>query len=290
MDSIQGAKQNKRFYRIRKNYFAIFGRQFLMIILTILSLYPVFFMIITAIKSKEEYVFNKFNLPKSLAWSNFYEVFVGKNFGQWFINSIILAIGSVVLCLILGVLASFALSRYQFKMRESILNFIVALMVIPPVIMVVPMFVFMARINMINSIAGVIMIYAGLTLPFSIYLLTTFFRSIPQAIIDSSAIDGCSSFRTLRSIILPLSMPPIITLIVVNSLWVWNELMIALIFLQKDELKTLMVGITVFKSRYSINIPLTMMGLLVITIPMVLLYLFGQKYFVQGLVSGSLKE
>ncbi|MCX6347135.1 MAG: carbohydrate ABC transporter permease, partial [Actinobacteria bacterium] len=84
--------------------------------------------------------------------------------------------------------------------------------------------------------------------------------------------------------------PPIITLIVVNSLWVWNELMIALIFLQKDELKTLMVGITVFKSRYSINIPLTMMGLLVITIPMVLLYLFGQKYFVQGLVSGSLKE
>jgi len=85
-------------------------------------------------------------------------------------------------------------------------------------------------------------------------------------------------------------MPPIITLIVVNSLWVWNELMIALIFLQKDELKTLMVGITVFKSRYNINIPLTMMGLVVITVPMIALYLFGQKYFVQGLVAGSLKE
>ncbi|MHB8279002.1 MAG: carbohydrate ABC transporter permease [Candidatus Humimicrobiaceae bacterium] len=290
MDDIQPAKQNKTFYRIRKNYFAIFGRQFLMIMLSILSLYPVFFMIITSIKSKEEYVFNKFSIPKSLSWSNFYEVFVGKNFGQWFLNSIILTAGAVVLCLFLGILASFALSRYQFKIRDTILNFIVALMVIPPVIMVVPLFVFMARINMINSIAGVIMLYAGLTLPFSIYLLTTFFRSIPQAIIDSSSIDGCSSFRTLRSIILPLSMPPIITLIVVNSLWVWNELMIALIFLQKDELKTLMVGITVFKSRYSINIPLTMMGLLVITIPMVLLYLFGQKYFVQGLVSGSLKE
>lgn len=107
---------------------------------------------------------------------------------------------------------------------------------------------------------------------------------------DSSYIDGCSSLRTLTSIVMPLSKPPIITLIVVNSLWVWNELMIALIFLQKDELKTLMVGITVFKSRYNINIPLTMMGLVVITIPMVALYLFGQKYFVQGLVSGSLKE
>ena len=174
-------------------------------------------------------------------------------------------------------------------MSESILGFIISLMVIPPVVMVIPLFIFMVKISLVNTYAGVILIYSGLTLPFSIYLLTTFFKSIPQAIIDSAFIDGCSSFKTLTNIILPLSMPPIITLIVVNSLWVWNELMIALIFLQKDQLKTLMVGITVFKSRYNINIPLTMMGLVVITIPMVALYLFGQKYFVKGLISGSVK-
>lgn len=277
-------------YHVRKNYFAFFGRQFLLVILTLISLYPIFFMLTTSIKSKEEYVFNKFSFPKSIAWLNFQEVFVGKNFAQWFLNSIVLTVGAVILSLALAILASYALSRYQFKIRDWILNFIIALMVIPPVIMVVPLFVFMVKLKLINSIAGVIIIYAGLTLPFSIYLLTTFFRSVPQAILDSSYIDGCSSFRTLTSIVLPLSKPPIITLIVVNSLWVWNELMIALIFLQKDELKTLMVGITVFKSRYNINIPLTMMGLVVITIPMVALYLFGQKYFVQGLTSGSLKE
>jgi raffinose/stachyose/melibiose transport system permease protein len=277
-------------FRVRKNYFAFFGRQFLLIILTIISLYPVFFMIMTALKSQDEYVFNKFSFPKSISWNNFYEVFVGKNFEQWFLNSIALTVGSVILSLAIAILASYALSRYQFKIRDTILNFVISLMVIPPVIMVVPLFVFMSKVKLINSIPGVILIYAGLTLPFSIYLLTTFFRSIPQAILESSYIDGCSSFRTLTSIVMPLSMPPLITLIVVNSLWVWNELMIALIFLQKDELKTLMVGITVFKSRYSINIPLTMMGLFVITIPMVALYMFGQKYFVQGLVSGSLKE
>lgn len=283
-------KVKQKEHKVRKNYFAFFGRQLLLIILTIISLYPVFFMLITAIKSKEEYVFNKFGFPKALALNNFFEVFIGKNFGQWFVNSIVLSIGSVILSLALAILASYALARYQFKIRDTILNFIISLMVIPPVIMVVPLFVFMSKIKLINSLPGVILIYAGLTLPFSIYLLTTFFRSIPQAIMDSSYIDGCSSLRTLTSIVMPLSKPPIITLIVVNSLWVWNELMIALIFLQKDELKTLMVGITVFKSRYNINIPLTMMGLVVITIPMVALYLFGQKYFVQGLVSGSLKE
>ncbi len=283
-------KNRQKEFKVRKNYFAFFGRQFLMVLLTVVSLYPVLFMIMTALKSPEEYVFNKFGFPKAISWSNFYEVFVGKNFGQWFINSISLTIGSVILSLVLAIFASYALSRYQFKIRDTILNFVISLMVVPPVVMIVPLFVFMSRVKLINSIPGVILIYAGLTLPFSIYLLTTFFRSVPQAILDSSYIDGCSSFRTLTSIIMPLSMPPIITLIVVNSLWVWNELMIALIFLQKDELKTLMVGITVFKSRYSINVPLTMMGLLVSTIPMIALYIFGQKYFVQGLISGSLKE
>ena len=107
---------------------------------------------------------------------------------------------------------------------------------------------------------------------------------------ESAVIDGCSSFRILTNIVLPLSIPPIVTLIVVNSLWVWNELLIALIFLQKDKLKTLIVGITVFKSRFDINLPLTMMGLVVITLPILLIYLFGQKYFTKGLLSGSTKE
>jgi ABC-type glycerol-3-phosphate transport system permease component len=87
-----------------------------------------------------------------------------------------------------------------------------------------------------------------------------------------------------------MSMPPIMTLVVINALWVWNELLLALIFLQKDNFKTLMTGITVFKSRYNIDVPLTMMGLFVITIPMVLIYFLAQKYFIRGLVSGSLKE
>ena len=273
-----------------KNYFILIGRQLLMVLLTIISLYPVFFMVMTALKSKEEYIYNKFGFPESIFWNNFVEVFIGKNFPIWFLNSVILTAGSVMLSLIVAILAAYALARFEFRMSGSILNFIISLMVVPPVVMVVPLFIFMVKIGLINTYAGVILIYTGLTLPLSVYLLTTFFKSIPQAIVDSAFIDGCSSFKTLTNIIVPLSMPPIITLIVVNSLWVWNELMIALIFLQKDQLKTLMIGITVFKSRYSINIPLTMMGLVVITIPMVVLYLFGQKYFVKGLMSGSVKE
>ncbi len=274
----------------RKNYPSLVTRQLLMLSLVVLSLFPVFFMVNTALKSKEDYIENRFGLPQGISWQNFREVFLGKDFAQWFLNSILMTTVSVIVSLLIALLAAFALSRYKFKMREGILKFVISLMMISPVIMIIPLFVFMSKVQLTNSYIGINLIYTGLLLPFSIYLLTTFFRSIPQSIIESAYIDGCSSIRILRNILVPMSMPPIITLIVINALWVWNELLLALIFLQKDQFKTLMTGITVFKSRYNVNIPLTMMGLVIVTIPMVVIYFLGQKYFIRGLVSGSLKE
>jgi ABC-type glycerol-3-phosphate transport system permease component len=276
--------------QINKNYPALVSRQILMLFLAVLSLFPVFFMVNTALKSREDYINNRFGFPEGIAWSNFTEVFTGKNFSTWFLNSIILTVTSVLFSLAIALLAAYALSRYHFRMREGILKFIISLMMVPPVIMMIPLFIFMTKVNLTNSYIGIILIYSGLLLPFSIYLLTTFFRSIPQSIVESAYIDGCSSIRILRNILIPMSMPPIMTLIVINALWVWNELLLALVFLQKDQFKTLMTGITVFKSRYNVNVPLTMMGLVIITIPMVVIYFLAQKYFIRGLVSGSLKE
>jgi ABC-type glycerol-3-phosphate transport system permease component len=285
-----GQYERDRFMKMKKNYFALAGRQIMMVLLAVLSIYPVFFMINTALKSKPDYINNRFGFPNAIALQNFREVFLGKDFSRWFTNSIILTVASVLVSLIIALLAAFALSRYKFKMREGILKFVISLMMVPPVIMLIPLFVFMSKVKLTNSYIGIVLIYTGLLLPFSIYLLTTFFRSVPHSIIESASIDGCNSFRILKNILIPMSMPPIMTLIVINALWVWNELLLALIFLQKDDFKTLMTGITVFKSRYNIDVPLTMMGLFVITIPMVLIYFLAQKYFIRGLVSGSLKE
>jgi ABC-type glycerol-3-phosphate transport system permease component len=142
---------------------------------------------------------------------------------------------------------------------------------------------------MINTYHGTILIYTGLLLPFSIYLMTNFFRAIPREIIEAARIDGCSSFGIFRRIMMPLSAPAIITLIVVNALWVWNELLIALVFMQNDGLKTLMVGISTMRSRNYLDIPVTMAGLLIATIPIVVVYMFGQRYFIRGLTGGAVK-
>jgi raffinose/stachyose/melibiose transport system permease protein len=153
----------------------------------------------------------------------------------------------------------------------------------------VPLFVFGTRLGWISTFRLVILIYVGLMLPFSVFMLTSFFRTIPTSMIEAARIDGASSWAVFRRIVLPLSAAPLATLAVVNLLWAWNELLIALVFLQDDSKKTLMVGITGFQSRYNLDVPAIMSGLTLATLPIVALYLFGQRFFVRGLVSGAVK-
>jgi ABC-type glycerol-3-phosphate transport system permease component len=186
-------------------------------------------------------------------------------------------------------MAAFGLVRFDFWGRDLVLGSMIALMVIPPVVLVIPLFSLGVQLNLINTFRFVILIYVGLMLPFSIFMLTSFFRTIPSSLIEAATIDGASSWGVFRRIVLPLSAAPIATLGVVNLLWVWNELLIALVFLQDDSKKTLMVGITGYQSRYNLNVPAIMAGLTLATLPVVTVYLFGQRFFVRGLVSGAVK-
>jgi ABC-type glycerol-3-phosphate transport system permease component len=177
----------------------------------------------------------------------------------------------------------------EFPGKRTLFNVLLSLMVVPPVVMLVPLFVSMVRLKLVNTYPGTTLIYVGLLLPFSVYMMTNFFRTIPKEIMEAARMDGATNFGVFWRIMMPLSAPAVITLIVVNALWVWNELLIALVFMQKDELKTLMVGITALRSKNYVDIPATMAGLLIATIPIVVLYMFGQKYFIRGLVSGAVK-
>ena len=264
-------------------------KQLLLAVFTVLCLFPVYYLFATAFKSEGEYLRNLFGLPLKPVVANFLTVFRGRCFLLWFLNSIILTSGSVAASLVIALFAAFAFAKMRFRGRDAILSVILTLMIVPPVVMVIPLFKIMIALHILNTYPSVILIYAGLTLPFSIYMLASFFRTIPEAIIDSARMDGCRDIRVLRSIAVPLSGPAVVTIILVNALWVWNELLIAVIFLQKDELKTLMVGLTIFKSRYNLDIPVTMAGLALATVPMLALYFAGQKYFVKGLVAGAVK-
>jgi ABC-type glycerol-3-phosphate transport system permease component len=132
----------------------------------------------------------------------------------------------------------------------------------------------------------VTVIYVGLLVPFSIFVLVNFFATIPRSLEDAAAIDGAGTLRTMRHVVVPLSAPALVTIIVVNAVWVWNELLIALVFLQDNNARTLTAGLTFFQGRFTSNDPLVMTGAAIASVPMIALFVAGQRFFIRGLSAG----
>ncbi|WP_373505541.1 carbohydrate ABC transporter permease [Aestuariivirga sp.] len=254
-----------------------------------LALVPTLYMIVTALKSDEEYAIDKLGLPDTVVLENFRSVLVDSPFLGWMVNSGILVAGAVLLSTTVSVLAAYAIACMEFKGRDTLLAVTTSLMAVPPVVMIVPLFVLYTKLGFVSTYHGAIIIYAGLITPFSVYLLTTFFRNVPRELFEAARMDGAGPFMILLQVVLPLSVPALLTLVVVNSLFVWNDLLIAIIFLQSDAKRTLMAGISVFQGRYNNQVPLTMAGMVIASAPMFLLYVLFQKHFIRGLMSGAVK-
>jgi ABC-type glycerol-3-phosphate transport system permease component len=263
--------------------------QIVLLFFSIIAVYPVYYMVVTAFKTRQNWLHDQFGLPNPITWQNFADAFSRGNIPLWFGNSLIVTFFSLIASTVVSALAAYAIARFRFAGRAFYFNSMIALMVIPPAVLILPLFVLMVNISLVNTLTSVIIIYSGLLIPFSVYLLVSFFRSLPSELFDAAAIDGCTNLDTFWRITLPLSTPALVTLVVVNALFVWNELLIALVFLQSETTKTLMPGLTTFKGHFTLNEPLIMAGTLIATIPMILLYLFGQRLFVEGLVAGAVK-
>ena len=264
-------------------------RHLVLLTASFLALVPTIWMVITALKSDEEYAIDKLGLPEAPVLENFRAVLVDSPFLGWMLNSAILVAGSVLLSTAISVLGAYAIATMNFRGRDTLLAVSTSLMAVPPVVMIVPLFVLYTRLGMVSTYWGAIIIYAGLITPFSVYLLATFFRTVPRELYEAAHIDGAGQFTILTRVVLPLSLPAVVTLVVVNSLYVWNDLLIAIIFLQDDAKRTLMAGISVFSGRYNNQVPLTMAGMVIASAPMFILYVLFQKQFIRGLMSGAIK-
>jgi len=268
---------------------AAFTKHAFLILATLLVIVPLYFVVITSLKSMENYSLDKFGFPNPIYMGNFLTALRGGRYFDWFKNSIILTLGSVLVSAVVSSMGAFAFARLKFRFRDTLLAAVTALMIVPPVVMLVPLFLLLSQLNMTSTYWGAILVYAALITPFSVYLLTNFFLTIPFEIVESALLDGATSFDILVKILLPLAAPAIVTMVVVNMLWVWNDLLIALVLLPQDNTRTLMVGVTIFGSRYNRDVPIAMAGMLMASIPMILAYLIGQRYFIQGLVAGAVK-
>lgn len=256
--------------------------------LAMLALVPLYFVVMNSLRTGSDYAARPGSAPANVTLTNLSHLLHDHTFYTWLLNSAILTTASVLLSLGAAICAAHALTYFGLPGSGVVFRIVAALMIVPLILLVVPLFVQFSRLGLIDTYQGAILIYAGVTLPFGIFLLARFFASVPAPLLEAARLDGAGPLRTLLHVIVPLTGPAIVTLAVVNAFFVWNDLLVALIFLQSDSRRPLMVGITTLAGRETQNTPLVMAGVLFALLPIVALYLITQKAFVRGIYGGSL--
>ncbi|MCA9407579.1 MAG: carbohydrate ABC transporter permease [Candidatus Omnitrophica bacterium] len=250
-------------------------------------IFPLFWMVRSALMTKETIFIDKSLFPSALQWGNFVKAWIGGNFGTYFLNSLFYTFSVVVGIVIISSLAAYAFSRLRFPGKDFFFYMFVAAMMIPLPGSFVPLVVLMNKIGLVNTRLGYILCMINVGLSMSILLLKTFFDKMPSDLEDAARIDGCGKIRIWWNVALPLARPAIAVVVIFNSLNVWNEFILANLLLTDDSLMTLQTGLFKFQGPNLADYPVLMAGLTIAAIPIIIIYLFMQKHIIKGLSSGA---
>lgn len=262
---------------------------FILILFTIVNTYPIFWMIMNSFKTSQEFSLNPFSIPVKWVLENYTEAWVTANIGKYFFNSLIVGVGAVIIAILAGAFASFFLSRFDFKGRNLLYGFFIVGLLVPIHATLVPMFILMQKLSILNTYWALIFPYVAFNLPITIFLLTSFMSSFSKEIEESAIMDGCGVFRMFWTIILPMSRPAIATAVILNFINNWNEFSFALVLINDKALNTLPLGLANFAGQYTTNYTAQMAGLTMVLLPTVLFYLVMEKQIVQGMTEGAVK-
>jgi len=254
-----------------------------------ITIYPIVFVTINSLKSTDDFYANVWALPKAIHWSNYSEAWFDAKIGQYFTNSTIVVVIAVLIISVFGVMAGYALGRLNLPYAEAILLFFLAMKMVPHESLVMPLYLMMSRMGIIGEHISLILPYAGWGLPIAVYILKNYFQSIPNSLLEAARIDGASEWLSFRKIMVPLAMPAIATVIIFNFVSLWGELLWATVALSTATMKTLPLGIIVFQSEFATDWGPLSAAICMVMLPLVLVFLFMQKYFVQGITAGANK-
>ncbi len=258
---------------------------------SVFSLFPFYWAIVSSLKSPSD-LFKVEYWPTHLEWSNYFSIFQEQPFGKNIINSIIVAGSTVILCLFVAVLAAYSLSRVEFKGRSFLLLTILAVSMFPQVAVLSGMFELIRAFGLYNHWGGLTLSYMIFTLPFTIWLLTTFMRQLPRELEQAAMMDGASPWIILTKVFLPLMGPSLVTTGLLAFIAAWNEFLFALTFTLSSDARTVPVAIGLISGASSFESPWgrIMAASVIVTVPLVILVLIFQKNIVSGLTAGAVKE
>jgi multiple sugar transport system permease protein len=261
----------------------------LMTALALATIYPLVFTANAAMKTRREYVLDRFSVTTKLRWENIATAWSSAGMAKYFVNSLIVVGAAVLLLLLFGSMAGFALSHLKFRGSRALFLGCLAALFVPFQVIMVPLVRIMASSGLIDTYPGLILAYVAQFLPFTIYLMTSYYSGIPADIVDAARLDGNSLYGVYRRIMLPLGLPALLSVGVLDALFCWNDVLIALLMMPSAEHRTLMVGVTSLRGQYSADIPTFASGVLIAAVPVLVVYLFFQRRIADAVTAGSTK-
>jgi trehalose/maltose transport system permease protein len=261
------------------------------VLVVVISVYPFLYTVATSFKTGNE-LFSTSLLPSEPTWRNYVQLFEGRQpFGRHLLNSIMVATVTVVIAMLMAVTASYALGRINFKGKSTLLLAILAVSMFPQVAVLSGMFELMQALGLYNQAIGLVVPYTIFTLPFTVWILTTFMRGLPKELEEAAIMDGCGPLRIIFEVFMPLLAPALVSTGLLAFIGAWNEFLFALTFVTVDTERTVPVSISLITGATAYEIPWgsIMAASVIVTVPLVILVLVFQQKIVSGLTAGAVK-
>ena len=260
------------------------------VVLVFVCLFPFLWMALSSIKTlRELYTVPPVWFPEVPTLANYMKVLFASNIPRYFLNSTAISLGSTAIALGLAIFASYGFARFRFRGKAGLQAFVLVGQLLPTAAIIVPLFITLRFLGLVNTYLGLILIYTIITLPLSVWMLTSYFRAIPVELEEAAIIDGAGRIGILFRITLPLSLPGLVAIIVYAFVTTWNEFIFALVFAQDYRVKTLPIGLAEFSTEFNTDWGAVMAASVIMTLPVVILFLAMQKLFVGGLTAGAVK-
>ena len=261
----------------------------ILIVGVLIFITPYLWVFLNSFKSNSEIFSRPFALPQTLLFSNYLEALVKAKLLLYFFNSCLLTFSSVAILLTIASMASYILSRFDFKLNFILyMTFTLGFMIMGQAVLL-PIFITLRNMNLINTRIGLLFPYVALHVSINVMLMTSFMRTIPKALEEAAVIDGCSSLKLFTRVIIPLSKPVLATAGTLDFLWIWNELLFALVMISKPSFRTIPLGLLNLKSEFVVNYGAMSAGIILASIPVISVFLILQEQVIQGMTAGAVK-
>ena len=261
----------------------------LLTLVSLLMLAPLLMTAFTSLKPAEELVSPPWVPPLAPTFEHFVTTWVDANFNTYFMNSVIISTVDALVMIVIASAAAYALTFLKFPGKPLIYALLLAGLMIPPTAIILPLYVTEQRLGLLNTHLGVILADLALAVPIFIFLMSAYFRRIPKELRDAARVDGASEIQVYWRVILPISTPAIITTGLLEFLWSWNDLLLRLLFLTQDNLRTLTVGMLFFQGTQTRDISGLTSAAMIMAIPIIIIFIIFQRHFVQGMTQGAVK-